>query len=261
MLPIQKMLITVNDFSRPGIKLKSKRGIVMHYTADPGASALNINNYFDSLKKQSRNDNVKDTFAGAHIQVDRKNKVQGIPFDEMGYHCGSSQPYMAEALAKLGSYPNNSTIGIEMCIEKDGSIHEDTFQNAVEVVVHLIQNEGFPEVIFTHKGVVGWKDCPLPWVRKPSEFERFKAAVRARLSGAAVVEKPVAAQPIAEEEEKLELSTYQWDMLVNTLTSLNKKNLITDPAWIEKAKTKKLTVSDLLFVNTVIIDRTSVAKK
>jgi N-acetylmuramoyl-L-alanine amidase len=181
MLPITQDLIHINKFSRTGAKLVAKRGIVMHYTADPGAPAMNISHYFDSLKDQNPIDHQSDHYAGAHFSVDRYKIVQSIPTNELGYHCGSSQPYLPEALSKLGSYPNNSTVGIEMCIEQDGSIHEDTFKNAADLVAWLIQHDGFPEVIFTHKGVVGWKDCPMPWVKNPSEFERFKKEVGNRL--------------------------------------------------------------------------------
>jgi N-acetylmuramoyl-L-alanine amidase len=176
-------LIQINPFSRDGRKLKSKRGIVLHYTASPGAPAKNISRYFIGLKDQNTKDNVPDRYAGAHFSVDRQSIVQSIPTNERGYHCGSSQPYLSDAIKALGNYPNDTTVGIEMCIEADGSIHEDTFQNATDIVVHLIRNEGFPEVLFTHKGVVGWKDCPLPWVRNPSEFERFKKLVNDKLKG------------------------------------------------------------------------------
>jgi N-acetylmuramoyl-L-alanine amidase len=181
MIEIVQDFIHINPFSRDGSKLKAKNGIAMHYTADPGAPARNISHYFDSLKDQNPNDDTVDRYAGAHFSVDRFTKIQSIPTDERGYHVGSSQPYLPDAIRMLGDYPNNYTVGIEMCIEADGSIHEDTFQNAVDLAVWLIRNDGFPNVIFTHKGIVGWKDCPLPWVHNPSEFERFKQTVNDKL--------------------------------------------------------------------------------
>lgn len=181
MLAITEMLIPVNVFSRPGIKLKARRGLVMHYTASNGAPAVNIAKYFAGLQFQNENDSKDDTYASAQYSVDRKSIYRVIPDYEMAYHCGS-KTYTAEALAHLGSYPNNSTIGIEMCIEKDGSIHEETFQNAADLAAYLITTYAFPEnEIWTHKGVVGWKDCPLPWIKNPSEYERFKKEVNARL--------------------------------------------------------------------------------
>jgi N-acetylmuramoyl-L-alanine amidase len=35
--------------------------------------------------------------------------------------------------------------------------------------------------IGTHKQVVGWNDCPLPWVNAPEQFDEFKDAVRTKL--------------------------------------------------------------------------------
>ena len=128
MLPITNMLFPVNEFSRPGTKLKSKKGIVMHYTASNGAPAKNIANYFGGLRFQDPNDNVDDRYASAHFAVDDNSIVRALPEDEMAYHVGSTS-YTKEALSQLSSYPNNCTVGIEMCLDKNGNITEATFQN------------------------------------------------------------------------------------------------------------------------------------
>lgn len=248
MLPITKDYLPINPFSRAGMKLKSKKGIVMHYTASPGAPAKNISNYFKGLANQNPNDNVKDRYAGAQYSVDRASIYNSIPDDELAYHCGS-ETYTKEALAKLGSYPNNSTVGIEMCIEKDGSIHEDTFNNAVDLVVYLIKERGFPNVIFTHKGVVGWKDCPLPWVRKPSEFERFKKAVNNKLNPP---------KPVKEEDEVnkvLEYDNWAWEELDQYVGDAYNDKIITDWAWVEKVRKKKLTYGELILLKVLIDER------
>ncbi|MGC5773356.1 peptidoglycan recognition protein family protein [Paenibacillus pabuli] len=125
MLQITKDYIPVNKYSRAGLKLKAKRGIVMHYTALPGASAENISKYFASLAQQVGT----GRYASAHYSVDRTSIYNSLPDDELAYHCGS-ETYTKEALIQLGTYPNNSTVGIEMCIEKDGSIHENTFKRS-----------------------------------------------------------------------------------------------------------------------------------
>ncbi|WP_028562698.1 N-acetylmuramoyl-L-alanine amidase [Paenibacillus pinihumi] len=114
----------------------------MHYTASPGAPAKNISSYFAGLSKQNPNYKTKARYASAQFSVDRTSIYNSIPDDELAYHCGS-KTYTREALETLGTYPNNSTIGIEMCIEKDGSIHEDTFHNAAELVAYLIRERVF----------------------------------------------------------------------------------------------------------------------
>lgn len=226
MIEITQDFIHINPFSRDGAKLKAKNGIAMHYTADPGAPARNISHYFDSLKDQNPNDNAVDRYAGAHFSVDRTSIVQSIPTDERGYHVGSSQPYLPDAIRMLGSYPNDYCVGVEMCIEADGSIHEDTFQNAAELVVWLITNDGFPNVLFTHKGIVGWKDCPLPWVQNPSEFERFKLLVNTKLEEFAMLDE-LQKRVVALEKENAKVAAPQW--FQDEFKSADLGGLIKDP--------------------------------
>lgn len=194
MLPITESYSPINEFGRPGTKLKAVKGIVMHYTASKGAPAKNIDSYFDRLADQNPNDDVADRYASAHLSVDDTSIYATIPFKkevaEMAYHTGS-KTYTPEAKAQLGTYPNNCTVGIEMCIDINGRITEKTFQNAADLAAHLCKMHGLTEKnLWTHKGVVGWKDCPLPWVQNPSEFARFKAEVAKRLKGTAPAPAP-----------------------------------------------------------------------
>lgn len=178
---IKKMLLPINEFSRCGKKLKGVKGIVLHWTASLGAPAINIKNYFGRLANQNPNDDVEDRYASAHYAVDDNEIIQVIPDDEMAYHVGS-KIYSDEAKKKLGNYPNNCTIGIEMCVDKNGKITEKTFQNTVDLTVYLCKKYGLNEThLWTHKGVVLWKDCPKPWVDNPAEFERFKREVAKKL--------------------------------------------------------------------------------
>ena len=39
-------LLTVNEYSRPGIALDHVNGIVIHYTANPGSTAMQNRDYF-----------------------------------------------------------------------------------------------------------------------------------------------------------------------------------------------------------------------
>lgn len=244
MIEIKNMIIPINNYTRPGIKLKSKKGIVMHYTASPGAPSINIAKYFYNLKGK---------YASAHISVDRNSAYLSVPLDEMAYHCGS-QTYTSEALNKLGSYPNNSTVGIEMCIEKDGSIHPETFNNAVDIVVWLIKDKKFPNTIFTHKDVVGWKDCPLPWVKNLKEFERFKKCVNDKLN-------PPKDQPKEKEKEEDEMNKvlnyadWAWNELDKYIGDAFKDKIIDDKSWLDKVKNKKLTYSELILLKILIDER------
>lgn len=47
---IDVQLLTVNEYSRPGTKTERINGIVIHYTANPGSTAMQNRNYFEGLK-------------------------------------------------------------------------------------------------------------------------------------------------------------------------------------------------------------------
>lgn len=47
---MKKALLTVNKNSRPGIKLRKIKGIVIHYTANPGTDAMANRNYLRAEK-------------------------------------------------------------------------------------------------------------------------------------------------------------------------------------------------------------------
>ena len=46
---IEEMLLPVNEYSRPGTKLKKIKGIVVHYTGNPGTTAAQNRSYFAGL--------------------------------------------------------------------------------------------------------------------------------------------------------------------------------------------------------------------
>lgn len=90
-IPFKESFNTINDFSRPGIQLDPVRGVVWHYSGSNGEpDADNIDAYFEGLKNQDPNDEKDDIYAGAHIQLDRDEKVQSISWDEVAYHCGGN---------------------------------------------------------------------------------------------------------------------------------------------------------------------------
>jgi N-acetylmuramoyl-L-alanine amidase len=66
-----------------------------------------------------------------------------------------------------------------LCVDRKCNFTEETLNSAVELVAYLVQENNLTtDEIGHHKMVVGWKDCPLPWVIKPELFENFKQRVR-----------------------------------------------------------------------------------
>jgi N-acetylmuramoyl-L-alanine amidase len=177
-MQIQQDFLTHNIFSRPGKKLESVRGIVIHYVANPGSSARANRNYWESLKMQSLND-PKAVYASAHFIVGLSGEIiQTLPIDEMGYHVGA-KTYTPEARSRLGHYPNNCTIGIELYHpDKTGKFDPDTYVAGVDLTASLVNHFKLDPArdIWTHNGITG-KICPKWFVDHPDAFDRFKLDV------------------------------------------------------------------------------------
>ena len=122
---------------------------------------------------------------------------RAVPDNEVAYHCGSSRVdpasgriYTNWARKKFGHFvsdptknsPNNCTIGIELCIDRQSNFTPETLTAAVGLVAKLLaENNLATEDIGHHNLVVGWKDCPLPWTKNPELFEKFKDRVREKM--------------------------------------------------------------------------------
>jgi N-acetylmuramoyl-L-alanine amidase CwlA len=176
-LNIEQKLLTPNKYSRPGEFLKSVKAVVLHWYANPLSSALANRNYFENRKYGKTN------FGSAHYLVGLEGEIiQAIPDVEMAYHVGSST-YTKEALSRLSTYPNNCTLGIEMAhIDWDGRFNEKTYNSTVKLTAQLLHKYKLNKNdIWTHHGIVGWKNCPKWYVDHPSDFEKFKSDVDVEL--------------------------------------------------------------------------------
>jgi N-acetylmuramoyl-L-alanine amidase len=174
--------IQVNKYTRPGIKLKGVKKIVMHYTATPGATAQNEHDYFNGTCIQEKR------FASAHIFIDKTESICIIPLDEVAYHANDVQAHNADGSAYRGVEalkPNANllSVGVEMCVEKDGSFHPDMVSRAVDEVALLCKQFKLDPLkdIVRHYDVTK-KICPAPWVKSPNLFEAFKNRVNEKLN-------------------------------------------------------------------------------
>ncbi|MEM5599123.1 N-acetylmuramoyl-L-alanine amidase [Niallia circulans] len=120
---------------RPGFKLLGVKGIVMHWTANPGASDTAHKSFFDG------SDGGGSRYAGAHIFVDSDSATLIVPLTEVAYHANEKACKVSKLKATASYYTgggaNLTTIGIEMCVEKDGTIHKNTVQRCVNIVAEL----------------------------------------------------------------------------------------------------------------------------
>lgn len=193
-MKIQQILLPPNEYSRPRKKIRELKALVMHWTANPTANAMQNRNFFAAKATGMSG------YGSAHYIVGQGGEVvQCIPDDEIAYHCGSSRKdpvsgkiYTDWARQKFGEYytsgcssPNFCTLGIELCpLSADGEFSPATIDSAAELCAHLCRMHGLcANDITTHWAVVGWKDCPRWWVSRPGELGNFRAKVALLLCG------------------------------------------------------------------------------
>lgn len=184
MVQIRQLLLTPGRGGRPGTKIIPK-ALVIHWTANmnKGADAVANRNYFE---------NHSENKVSAHYVVDDTEIVQCIPEDEMAYHVGAKQ-YKSEALTRLSNYPNNCTIGIEICVNQEG-IFNLALKNAVGLATDICRRYGWgKDRLWRHYDITG-KNCPafflddkIAWAygfgSAQQGWERFKTDVELTLLG------------------------------------------------------------------------------
>ncbi|GHV79780.1 amidase [Spirochaetia bacterium] len=165
---LQEIYLTKNPYSRPDKRLTAVKGIVIHWVANPGSSAMQNRNYFDNLRFQST------TYASAHFLIGLEGEViQCLLENEVGYHVGANR-YSDLALKNLSSYPNNCTLGIELCHpDWTGKFTGETLQSAKELVLELCERYNLSRKdLYRHYDITG-KDCPRWFVQNPDKWEEF----------------------------------------------------------------------------------------
>lgn len=156
---IDVQLLTVNEYSRPGIEVEQIRGIVIHYTANPGSTAQNNRDYFEGLKDSH------ETSVSSHFVVGLDGEIiQCVPTWEMAYASNSR---------------NVDTISIECCHpDASGKFNRKTYRSVVELTAWLCQKFGLTEEdVIRHYDVTG-KACPLYYVEHEKKWEEFKKDVK-----------------------------------------------------------------------------------
>lgn len=185
--------VRLNEYSRPGLKLKGVRKLIVHWTANLGGTAANHFKYFDSTIVAAKR------YASAHIFVDKTEALCIVPLDEVAYAANDGT---YRGVAELKPNANFYSISVELCVEKDGSFHADTLARAAQVFAELCKTYKLDPTndIVRHYDVTK-KNCPAPWVSDVKKFEAFKASVKAVMSP--IVEAKSRANVIAVEKSAL----------------------------------------------------------
>jgi N-acetylmuramoyl-L-alanine amidase len=176
-MEIKQNFLTKNQFSRPGTLLKGVSGIVLHWVANPKSTALGNRNYFENLRSQpyeTEKDKKKARFASAHFIIGLQGEIiQCLPENEAAYHVGANK-YKPDAIKNLGTYPNHSTIGIELCHEDwTGIFNPKTINSAITLATDLLERHKLTaKDVYRHFDITG-KDCPLYFVKNEKAWKEF----------------------------------------------------------------------------------------
>lgn len=155
-------LLTPNEYSRPQLELAKVRGIVIHYTGNPGTSAQQNRDYFESLK------DGKGRSASSHFVVGLEGEViQCVPTTEESYASNSR---------------NVDTLAIECCHpDESGKFNDATYQSVVQLTGWLCVKFNLDsEDVIRHYDVTG-KECPKYFVDHEDEWEQLKTDVKNKI--------------------------------------------------------------------------------
>ena len=155
-------LLTPNSYSRPQIPVEKVNYIAIHYTANPGSTAMSNRNYFENLATTQENKVSSHFVVGLDGEV-----VQCIPTSEMSYATNAR---------------NVDTISIECCHpDETGQFNDETYNSAVKLTAWLCTRFGLnSDQVIRHYDVTG-KDCPKYYVENPDAWFQMKSDIAAQI--------------------------------------------------------------------------------
>lgn len=155
---IDVQLLDVNAYSRPGINTDTITGIVIHYTANPGSTAQENRDYFNSLQYTQETEASSNFVIGLDGEI-----IQCVPTWEVAY---------------ASNERNMDTVSIECCHPDDsGAFTDETYRSLVQLTAWLCEKFDLTQDdVIRHYDVTG-KICPKYFVDHEDEWSGFKANV------------------------------------------------------------------------------------
>ncbi len=161
--PLDVELLTPNEYSRPELALEEVKNVAIHYTANPGSTAMDNRNYFENLKESH------ETKASSHFIVGLEGEiVQCIPTAEMSYATNER---------------NVDTLSIECCHpDETGQFTDATYQSVVHLTAWLCSRFSLDpsKNVIRHYDVTG-KECPRYYVQNPEAWEQMKKDIQKQM--------------------------------------------------------------------------------
>lgn len=152
-------LLTPNPYSRPQTALSEVKGLVVHYTANPGTTAQQNHDYFEGLKDS------RITKASSHFIIGIDGEIiQCIPSSEIAY---------------ASNERNADTLSVECChVDATGEFTRETYDSLVHLTAWLCGKFDFTvENVIRHYDVTG-KECPRYFVQNEDAWKQFLEDVK-----------------------------------------------------------------------------------
>jgi len=140
------------------------QGIVVHYVANPGSSAMGNRNYFEN----------GGTGVSAHFVIGLNGEIlRCVPENEVAAHVGASYGAAWNEMVKTN---NSKFLGIECCHPAaDGKFNDNTIASLTWLAADLCRRFKLDpnKDVYRHYDVCG-KMCPIYYVNKPDEWIALK---------------------------------------------------------------------------------------
>lgn len=153
---VDVQLIRVDGASRRGTALEGLKNIVIHYVGNPGTTAQQNRNYFNSEASE----------VSSHFVIGLDGEIiQCVPLTEK---------------SSASNHRNKDTISIEVCHpDESGRFSENTYDSLVKLTAWLCESCHLSETdIIRHYDVTG-KLCPKYYVEHEDAWEQLLKDIRA----------------------------------------------------------------------------------
>ncbi|WP_141502677.1 peptidoglycan recognition protein family protein [Paenibacillus luteus] len=210
---------------RPG-HLLIPQSITIHNTGNSASTAQNERAWLTNP--------ANNRTASYHLVVDEHEVIECLPLNENAWHAGDGSGTASG---------NRTSIGIEICESGD---YSKALANATELAAKLLKQFGWgTERLFRHYDWSG-KICPrlMYDAGKWTGWAAFKIKVSENMQMKMDIPK-----------SDLILTDGEHKLLVETLGRFTEQKLLQDAKWKEKAEQGSLTLSELAWLNTIILSR------
>lgn len=169
--------IKKNKVTRPALKLKGIKGIVIH--------EIRTNNTAKAYQK-SLNSGNSTSGMGYHVIVDGVEAINTVPFTEGVSHADKGK----RLISALGN-PDLSTISIGMISNQNNTFSDKTLVNAIMACSEILNIYKLPAKNIYYGAIVDGTPEPVSWVNNTFLYSSFMSlAEAAKESGKEVITNP-----------------------------------------------------------------------